>query len=379
MFKPRSRLFICLIVGLLIIGAYLLTPPKTRAISLPWPATAQAALGAQDYGVLESHNAPSPVPIASVAKVITALAILQKKPLTLGAQGPNLTLDATDVAFYNNYLSQDGSTAKVAEGEVISEYQALQALLIPSANNMADSLVRWAFGSPSAYVTYADQMLKNGGLTKTLVGDSSGFGDTTYSTADEIVKIGLAAMNNPVVSQIVSQPTATIPVAGEVKNVNWLLGSDGVVGIKTGNTEKAGGCYLVAANHQIAGQEVKLVAAVLDASDLNTAIKSADDLIKNADAGFEKITLLRKNQVVGAYKTAWGDNSKVELAQDLSILVWKGKDIKILNNLDALSPPAKANQVVSTISAESGNQSAKASLVLSKDLSNPPITWRLFR
>jgi D-alanyl-D-alanine carboxypeptidase (penicillin-binding protein 5/6) len=354
-------------------------PPKTSAIALPWPANAQAALGAQGYGVLESHNTNTPVPIASVAKVITALAVLQKKPLTLGSPGPNLTLDATDVSYYNNYLSQDGSTAKVADGEVISEYQALQALLIPSANNMADSLVRWAFGSPSTYVSYADQMLKDGGLTKTVVGDSSGFGDTTYSTADEIVKIGLAALNNPVISQIVNQPTAIIPVAGEIKNVNWLLGSDGVVGIKTGNTDKAGGCYLVAAKHQIEGQEVTLVAAVLGSPGLNDAIKSADDLIKTADNGFETVTLLHKNQVAGSYKTDWGSSAQVKLAQDLSLLVWKGKDIRVLNSLDALSAPAKAGQVVSSISVQSNNHSAKSSLVLGQDLAAPPLTWRLIR
>jgi D-alanyl-D-alanine carboxypeptidase (penicillin-binding protein 5/6) len=193
MLKHRFRLALLLITATAATFTYLYTrpvppaqptsqliaPPKTSAITLPWPANAQAALGAQDYGVLETHNTATPVPIASVAKVITALAILQKKPLALGAQGPTLTLDATDVASYNSYVAQGGSNTKVAEGETISEYQALQALLIPSSNNMADSLVRWAFGSPSAYVTYADQMLKGGGLTKTVVGDSSGFGDTT--------------------------------------------------------------------------------------------------------------------------------------------------------------------------------------------------------
>jgi len=83
--------------------------------------------------------------------------------------------------------------AKVSLGEKLSEYQALQAMLIPSGNNMADSFGRgWIFGSPEAYVTYANQMISTMGLNKTLVGDAaSGFGDSTTSTADEIgLKIG---------------------------------------------------------------------------------------------------------------------------------------------------------------------------------------------
>jgi D-alanyl-D-alanine carboxypeptidase (penicillin-binding protein 5/6) len=42
-------------------------------------------------------------------------------------------------------------------GEELSEYQALQALLLPSANNIAETLARWAFGSIDAYNAYANQ------------------------------------------------------------------------------------------------------------------------------------------------------------------------------------------------------------------------------
>src|SRR5689334_21130881 len=67
-------------------------PPRTQAIGLPWPSSGQAALGAEGYGVLETHGRLTPVSTASVAKVITALAVLQKKPLAVGSQGPTVTL-----------------------------------------------------------------------------------------------------------------------------------------------------------------------------------------------------------------------------------------------------------------------------------------------
>ncbi|MBX4201978.1 hypothetical protein KW803_03780 [Candidatus Saccharibacteria bacterium] len=168
--------------------------PKTQSIALPWPSTGQAALGAKNYGVLASNNVDDAVPIASIAKVIAAMAVLQQKPLAAGAQGPMITLDSKDLDFYNYYYLNDGSAAKVALGEQISEYQALQAMLIPSANNLADSLTRWAFGSDTAYAAYANQMLKSMGLTNTAVAGASGFADDATSTASDLVTIGIAAI-----------------------------------------------------------------------------------------------------------------------------------------------------------------------------------------
>ena len=127
--------------------ATLAAPKVGSAVDLPWPAYGQGALAAQDYGILQTHGEQKAVPMASVAKVVTALAVLKQKPLAVGEQGPTITVNSDDVAIYNSYYTQGGSVVKVEAGEQISEYQALQALLIPSANNMADTLARWAFRS----------------------------------------------------------------------------------------------------------------------------------------------------------------------------------------------------------------------------------------
>lgn len=353
------------------------TPPKTTAISLPWPATGQAALGAQGYGVLESNNTASPMPVGSVAKIITALAVLQKKPLTANSQGPSMTIDSTDVGYFNYYYANDGSVVQVTPGETISEYQALQAMLLPSANNIADSLARWAFGSPQDYITYANAMLKAMGFTKTTVGDTNGFSDTTTSTADELVLLGIKSLQQAVIDQIVSQASAQIPLAGTVKNVNWLLGTDGVVGIKTGNTDKAGGCYLFAAKHNIGGQTVTLIGSILGAPDLNGAISAARPLLQTADSGFKPITVVQKGQVLGSYTAPWGASSQLKAAKSLVLLVWQGKDIKIINNLEPLNAPAAAGRQAGSVSVVSSGQSVSSPLYLGSNLPPAPATWRI--
>ena len=78
-------------VTLGVVGAYLRPLPSTQAtvdtkklpssqsVSLPWPAYGQGAVGAVGYGILQENGEQKPVPIASVAKVVTALAFLEKK------------------------------------------------------------------------------------------------------------------------------------------------------------------------------------------------------------------------------------------------------------------------------------------------------------
>jgi D-alanyl-D-alanine carboxypeptidase (penicillin-binding protein 5/6) len=352
--------------------------PKTIAVDLPWPAAAQSALAAQGYGLLSSHNAQTPQPIASIAKVITALAILQKKPITDG-EGPTITLTDNDVSLFNKYYSQDGSVAKVAAGEKITEYQALQAMLLPSANNIADTMAAWAFGSADNYVSYANKMVGNMGLTQTSVGGASGFDDKTLSTASDLVRLGLAAINDPSIASIIKQPSASLPVAGTVNNVNWLLGTDGVFGIKTGNTDKAGGCYLVAAKRQVAGQEISIVGAVLGAPELKDAISAADDLVKASDSGFKRVTAVHKGQKLDSFLTPWGARSDVLAAQDINLLAWQGLDIKILNGPAELKAPAAAGQDSGSITVNNGEKSVSGRLVLSQALPGPSWHWRLIR
>lgn len=356
----------------------IVTPPKAQAVELPWPAAGQAAYGASGYGVLQAHNTGAPASIASIAKVITALAVLQQKPLAPGQLGPVISIDATDLEYFNYYYLNNGSSAKVEISEKINEYQALQAMLLPSANNFADSLARWAFGSNEAYSIYANKLVKNIGLAHTSVGGPSGFADDTTSTANDLVKLGIQAMANPVIAEIVGQPATNIPVAGDIKNVNWLLGTDGVVGIKTGNTDKAGGCYLFAAKRQIQGHSIVVVGAMLGATDLKSAISAAQPLLASGDNGFSEVTVVRKNQVIGNYTTPWGNRAKAVAAKDVKLLAWRDSQLGIINRLEPIATPAAFGSTVGKVIVQSGAISASSSLVLSQPLSTPPWTWRLF-
>ena len=353
-------------------------PTTSPATSLPWPAATQSALGAQGFGLLAANGAGTSAPMASLAKIITALAVLKQKPLALNQPGPTITLSSTDVDYYRAYLAAGGSVVAVTAGEQISQYQALQAMLLPSANNLAESLAVWAFGSMDNYLAYVNQYIKTLGLSNTHMADASGFDPGSISTAQDLVKLGLVALDNPVLSQIVSQDQANVPIAGTVHSTNWLLGTDGIIGIKTGNTDQAGGCFLFASNRTVSGRQVTLVGAVLGAPNLNNAIADGRTLADASDSEFELDNSVKAGQVVGSYTVPWGGKVSVAAKKDLAILAWKGQKISLKENLDKLSAPVSTSKQVGSIVATIDGQSVSTQVVLDKAITKPSLSWRLF-
>jgi D-alanyl-D-alanine carboxypeptidase (penicillin-binding protein 5/6) len=346
---------------------------------LQWP-TAQAAVGLVGSSILDTHGTQTALPTASTAKLITALTVLRQRPISPGQAGATLILTPTDVAFYNQYTAEDGSVVPVQAGEQISEYQVLQAMMLPSANNMADTLANWAFGSLPAYATAANSYLKTIGLTNTFVGtDGSGFDPSTTSTAADLVKLGETAISNPILAQIVGQSSATIPVAGVIHNVNFLLGQQGIIGIKTGNTDQAGGVFVSASQIAINGHSYTIVTAVLGAANLYDALAGSKTLISSAQKNFSNATIVTKGTVVGRYTSHWGSTSSAVAAQTISTFSWRGITAKAQATLSTINGGAQKGQIVGSIIVPASQTSPAQSgaITLQNDTPKPPLLWRL--
>jgi D-alanyl-D-alanine carboxypeptidase (penicillin-binding protein 5/6) len=256
---------------------------------LAWPAIGQAAIGSVEDGLLSRSSESEKVrPIASMAKVITALAIMEKQPFKPGQEGQTYPIVKNDIAGLNAYISEGGSVLPIFVDMKLTQYQAMQRMLIASDNITADILVEKIFGSTDAYVSYARTMLKRMGLIRTLVADASGFNPATVSTPSELVAIGIAALKNPVIARIVAQQQARVPVAGIIKNTNQLLGTDGVIGIKTGTTHKAGSCLLFAARYIItkSGQKKTIVGVIMGDENHSSLYNDSRDLLASAKQYF---------------------------------------------------------------------------------------------
>ena len=212
---------------------------------------------------------------------------MDKQPFDLGQEGQTYTITREEIASMSEYIAEDGSVLPLLIGMELTQYQAMQRMLIASDNNMADILAERIFGSKEAYVAYAQDMLQRMGLSRTVVADASGFSPATASTPAELVVIGSAALKNPVIAAIVAQAQAQLPVVGMIKNTNQLLGTAGVIGIKTGTTEEAGHCLLFAARYAAAdGQKVTIVGVIMGDTTATSLFRDSRDLLESVKQGF---------------------------------------------------------------------------------------------
>jgi len=231
--------------------------------STVWPAHGQAAFIQTGRSQIQVGPNQHPAAIASVAKVMTAYLVLHDHPLRPGEDGPTITLSDADVADTDRRSRQEESVVSVAAGEQLTERQALQALLLPSANNIAAVLARWDAGSADRFVARMNATARSLGMTHTRYTDPSGYDDATVSTAADQVRIVDRAMHLPVFASIVATASATLPVAGVVHTANTLLGHNGFVGVKTGSTAAAGGCFAFRAIRWIDGKRTTITGVVL--------------------------------------------------------------------------------------------------------------------
>ncbi|MDO8444421.1 MAG: hypothetical protein Q7S80_02875, partial [bacterium] len=301
--------------------------PQNTETKIIWPSYGQSAVGAVGYGVLATDGAQSVHPIASIAKLVLAMAVLNEKPLKTGEAGPVVVMGQTDVDFYYADLKQGGSLLPVDDGEKLTEYQLLQGLLIASGDNIAETLATWAFGSTENYLAYANQMVAKMNLTQTHIADDSGLSAQTVSSALDLVKLGEKALSYPVLAEIVSQPKATFPVGGTLTNYNSILGMDGIIGIKTGNTDEAGGCFLFAVKNTTDATMPIVIGAILGAKNLGAVLRDTTAFIQANLKNFKTVPVLQAGQTIGIYDTPWGQKINAVTTDDLVLYSVDNKKI----------------------------------------------------
>ncbi|HLI53858.1 MAG TPA: hypothetical protein VKU88_06005 [Acidimicrobiales bacterium] len=353
------------------------TPP-----SLPLPPSGESLVSVQGLGTIAARNPDQAVPIASITKVMTAYIILHDHPLASGAAGPSISIDASDVAAYKAAAAQQQSVIPVSAGETLTERQALEGLLIPSANNMANVLARWDAGSETAFVAKMNSEAAALGLSKTHFADASGLNPSSVSTASDLVTLANDAMADPTFAAIVAMPQVTLPVAGLEYNFDYDLGHDGIVGVKTGSDGAAGGCFLFEARQRAAGHQVTIVGAVLGqggASPLITALSAAEKLVSAAAASLSNETLVSQGQRFGRVSAPWGQSVPVVAARSVSLFGWPGLAVPVRLEGGSLHGDPAAGDRLGTLTASGVGQKVSVPLDAGATLPGPTAGWRLTR
>jgi D-alanyl-D-alanine carboxypeptidase (penicillin-binding protein 5/6) len=256
---------------------------RIQLSALSWPQRGQAAL-VLGSGRLAASPHQAPAPIASLAKVMTAYLTLRRYPLSGAQDGFTITVTAAQARAVADDAALDQSVVAVQAGERLTERQLLEALLIPSGNNIARMLAARVAGSETPFVAEMNVEARTLGMDHTIYTDPSGFDPGTVSTAADQLRVLQKAMRVPAFRQIVSMVSVTLPVAGTVNNFNPLL-AEGYVG-KTGSDSAAGGCLAFLTHVTVGGRRRTAAGVVLGQGQgddtsalLRAAGQAAEDLV----------------------------------------------------------------------------------------------------
>ncbi|RZD81195.1 serine hydrolase [Streptomyces albidoflavus] len=353
--------------------------------AMPWPTEGQATVTVDGIGSLGSYGEQKPIPIGSVAKVMTAYTILREHPVKKGTEGERLTIDAKAQQDYENAGQE--STVKVTEGQKISVKEAIEAIMLPSANNIARQLARWdSDGDEAAFVEKMNKYAAELGMENTTYTDPSGLKETTVSSAEDQVKLGKAVMEFETFSSVVRLPNYESTTSGQrEKNYNFLVPMYGVVGIKTGSTTKAGGNLLFAAEKVVDGEKQLIIGAVFGQHAppiLDTATARSKDLILRTQELLTSKPVVRKGDVVGHVDDGLGSTTPVVATKDVPAVGWPGLTVKLAldDGGKALPHEAKAGTKVGVLSVGDGTGDAvEVPVALQRDLAEPSFGAKLQR
>jgi D-alanyl-D-alanine carboxypeptidase (penicillin-binding protein 5/6) len=261
-----------------VVAAEAIKEPIYNFDSIMGPSEGQFAIANLVDGIEVNYENEQLAPIASLTKLITALAVLEKAPINLGEQGDVITLEAKDEQYYWDYANIGGTVTPVTAGLQMTQYEALQTMLLASSNNMSDTIVDFYFDSKEEYLDYANKYLEEMGLIYTSVADTTGFSPESVSTPSELLLIGEKSLENPVIAEVAAQKEATVSVAGKIPNYNALIDLPYVTGLKPGLTDEAGYCLLYSMDvPNSSGEIVTVIGVVLgirDASEQKSYLSS---------------------------------------------------------------------------------------------------------
>jgi D-alanyl-D-alanine carboxypeptidase (penicillin-binding protein 5/6) len=340
-----------------------------------------AAVAVSSLGLVATSGNEAPVPAASVAKVITALIILEDKPLKLGDPGPAILIGDADVQAYQSDKADQQSVVEVRAGEQLSEFQALEGLMIPSANNLAFTLANWDAGSVAAFAVKMNKRAKELGLSHSKFADPAGALAQTVSTATDLVALGMIAMKQDVLAQIVAISSAKLPVAGTVYNVDYALGQSGIIGIKTGSGFNVGANFLFAASVTVGGFTKIVFGCVMGQPTLDDAFAAAKLLIAAVQPNLTVKRILSKYQSVGSYELPWGGHSELLSTSNVDLIEWPGMILRQSLHAPALTidQPLPAGTTEGSLHIVLGDYRLDVPLTTSDALYPPGRFWRLTR
>ncbi|MBE6586911.1 MAG: D-alanyl-D-alanine carboxypeptidase [Ruminococcaceae bacterium] len=326
------------ILSLLLISAVLCgTVIKASAAeALSVSAKSAVLMDGNSKEILYEKNSGERLPMASTTKIMTALVVLESLDLS-----HTFRVDERAVG-------TEGTSAYLQKGDTLTVEAALFALLLQSANDVANALAYEVGESIEGFAALMNEKARELGLCDTSFKNPSGLPEEGHcTTARDLAFLGAACLENEDFLNIVSTKSKTVKISDKDRtfvNHNKLLTLyEGAIGVKTGFTKESGRCLVGAAERN----GVRLVTVTLSASN-DWKCHSA-----MLDYGFEKYrsyTLYSKNSLLFELPVAGCDSSvTVSPEGEKKITLPYGKKISVKIEAPSLiTAPVKKGAALGT-------------------------------
>lgn len=333
--------------------------------------------------VLLAENEHTPLPVASMAKMMTLLITIDEI-----ARG-NLKWD-TPVTISARATGMGGSQVYLRAASVWPVKNLVIATMVGSANDAAEALAEKVGGSREAFVDMMNRKARDLQLTHSQFFDPHGLPAQDPARNDvmcayDLAVLGLELMKHPFMRQLAVIPDMPFKngTLERIYNPNRMINPrhaeyyDSATGIKTGYTGPAGYCITASASRN----NMDLVAVVMGAKSSRGAQSSfgiAARLFNDAFRDYRMHTAVKKGSVVGQAAVSKGASDQVPAvaASDAGALVKTGQDteVKVSFSSGSVTAPVKKGQPVGTVVLTSGGQIvAKVSAVADADV--PRQSW----
>jgi len=251
-----KKLIAVFCLGLFFCLAIITNPPKPIYSADALGGAAMITIEATSGRILYGHNYHTKRPMASVTKILTAIAVIEN------------TADLNKkIAVPKQAAGVEGSSIYLAADERISILDLLYGLMLQSGNDCAAALALVTSGSIEKFSALMNETAKKAGAKNSNFVNPHGLHhDDHYTTAYDLAMITAYAMQDPVFREISATRKRTIERTREngitvITNKNRLLASfEGADGVKTGFTKRAGRTLVASATRD----GMQIIAVVLN-------------------------------------------------------------------------------------------------------------------
>ena len=344
----RKLLALALAAALAVGGA-----PVVHGVSLEVAAPSAVLMEAATGTVLYEKDAHTPLPPASVTKIMTLLLVMEA--LDAGRIGWDDTVTASEAA-----AAKGGSQVYLEAGEQMSLQEMLKSVVVVSANDCATALAEHVAGSEAAFVELMNRRAQELGMENTHFVNCTGLDDEPDAETHLTTAYDIALMSRELLKHDEIRDYTTIWMDsvrnGEfgLANTNKLVRFyQGTTGLKTGYTSAAGHCLSASAERD----GVEFIAVVLHCATSGERFQAAKQLL---DYGFANYTLAQPDPEteIPPVPVVLGTQESIVPVPDNDdpVLIEKGQAAGITTRVeiaDQVRAPVEAGQRLGTLTLQS--------------------------